>query len=52
MGLFNNKLKRKDIAEKLYNCRNSDNYENDFINIVENFISKHKFNSDKVYIWW
>lgn len=51
MGLFNNKLKRKDIAEKLYNCRNSDNYENDFINIVENFISKHKFNSDKDFIF-
>ena len=51
MQLFNNKLKRKDIAEKLYNCRNSDNYENDFINIVENFISKHKFNSDKDFIF-
>lgn len=51
MQLFNNKLKRKDIAEKLYNCRNSDNYENDFINIVENFISKHKFDSDKDFIF-
>lgn len=51
MGLFNNRLKRKDIAEKLYNCRNSENYENDFINIVENFISKHKFESDKDFIF-
>ena len=51
MELLNNKLKRKDIAKKLYNCRNSDNYENEFINIVENLISKHKFESDKDFIF-
>lgn len=51
MQLFNNKLERKKIAEKLYNCRNSDNYENDFVNVVEKFISKHKFDSDKDFIF-
>lgn len=53
MGLFNinNKLIRKDLAEKLYKCRNSDNYTIDFINIVEEYISKHKFESDKDFIF-
>lgn len=51
MQLFNNKLKRKDIAEKLYNCRNSENYIKDFIDIVEENISKHTFESDKDFIF-
>ena len=51
MGLFNSKLKRKDIGEKLYNCRNSENYIKDFIDIVEENISKHTFESDKDFIF-
>lgn len=49
--MFDRKLKRKDIADKLYDYRNSKTYINDFINIVEETFSKHVFESDSNFIF-
>ena len=50
MGLFNTRATRKEVAEKICKCHNSENYVNDFIKVVEEFIAKHKFKSDSEYI--
>lgn len=47
----NNKLYRTKIAEKLYECRNSDNYINDFISTIDEYILKHTFESDDDFIF-
>ena len=56
MELFSSKkLKRKDIAEKLYECHKNEKdtteYINDFLKIVEDFITKSRFETDEDFIF-
>lgn len=58
MGLFNNKLKRKEIANKLYEYRKNNDgnleiytYNKGFIEIIEKYINKSTFESDKDFIF-
>lgn len=58
MGLFNNKLKRKEIANKLYEYRKNNDgnleiytYNKGFIEIIEKYINKSTFEPDKDFIF-
>lgn len=57
MNLFDKRLKRKDIASKLYDYRNNNKenkddktYTDGFLKVIEDYFSKSKFDSDKDFI--